>query len=112
MSKPAFTPGPWNVNLAIGGDFVAGRVIGWHVTAQPKGSCDAICERTDKTERSNDEERANARLIAKAPDLYHSLAEVLPILRAVRYTVGLGKTQLARIDQAEALLKSVTSGEG
>lgn len=34
-----------------------------------------------------------------------AIAKLLPILKAVKFTVGLGKTQLARIEEAEELLR-------
>lgn len=42
---------------------------------------------------------------ATATELYDALSGVLPILDAVRFQVGLGKSQMARIEKAHAALK-------
>jgi hypothetical protein len=46
----------------------------------------------------------NARLIAASPALLNSLEEVVRICEAMRYTVGLGKNQLERIERAKAVV--------
>jgi hypothetical protein len=51
---------------------------------------------------------ANARMFAAAPDLLAALQSVLPILDAVRFTTGLGKNQLSRIEKANAAIKLAT----
>ena len=88
MSEGTFTAGPWRINRAIGGHYRDGKLLSWHITADPSGSVDPICERTFGTDRSDAEDSANARLIAAAPDGYaiiraeydaHRGFETLPI---------------------------------
>lgn len=45
-----------------------------------------------------------ANKIAAAPLMYEALKDTLRILKAVRYTAGLGKKQIERIEAAEAVL--------
>jgi hypothetical protein len=47
---------------------------------------------------------SNARLIGASPDLAEALHGVVRICEALRYTAGLGKNQLKRIDAAHAAL--------
>jgi hypothetical protein len=57
--------------------------LGWHLPAPEFGSSDPICERRygfDRSQRTDDEERANARLIAAAPSLYQSLKAAVEII--------------------------------
>lgn len=54
--------------------------------------------------------QADARLIAAAPDLAASLADVLRILDAVKMSAGLGTKQVARMDAARAVLAKATGG--
>lgn len=44
-------------------------------------------------------------------ELVQSLKEVTSILRAVRYTVGLGKNQLIRLERAEGLIERAKASE-
>lgn len=68
MSKPAFTPGPWQTDAECGDESVLG----------PDGAMVADCAifgmRVNRTEHIN---RANARLIAAAPDMYEALQATL-----------------------------------
>lgn len=77
MSEGTFTAGPWRINRAIGGHYRDGKLLSWHITADPSGSVDPICERTFGTDRSDAEDSANARLIAAAPELYEALRNLL-----------------------------------
>jgi len=46
------------------------------------------------------------------PELLAALTSVLPILEAVRYTAGLGKNQMARVQAArEVVAKAKASGD-
>lgn len=77
MSEAKHTPGPWLVNVTVAGN-LPGKLYAYHITANLSGSVDPICERVAKTERGDEEDRANARLIAAAPDMREAL---LPMLR-------------------------------
>lgn len=46
----------------------------------------------------------NSRLIVAAPELLVSLKSVTRICEAMRYTAGLGKTQMERIEKAKAVI--------
>ncbi len=62
QSEQKFTPGPWDAENSYGDD------PRWWI--YPKGGATTICS----TANSNDE--ANARLIAKAPELLEMLQEI------------------------------------
>ena len=63
MTKPAFTPGPWEaVKFTVPGhEFWVATIKGGDIKPTEKGL----------------EGRANARLIAAAPDMYEALKQVL-----------------------------------
>lgn len=97
----AFTPGPWAQShrkqpdgmwstdvYDQKGETIA--TLAWHVVPIKGGIA------TDR--------EANARLIAAAPDLYEALKSLIPILEAVRYTVGLRGNQLERMEAGRAAL--------
>lgn len=64
MTTPtiAHTPGPWK----SGGDYVSAPTVGLYVVAQCYSGCDA----------GREEARANAALIAAAPDMLFALREI------------------------------------
>lgn len=64
MSNPTFTPGPWN---AEDGEALVFAANGLRVA-------DAHCD--DQPDMSEDQEDANARLIAAAPELYAALTKL------------------------------------
>ena len=82
MTEQKSTPGPWHVPKDIPGPRVFGS-DGWLVA-----DCCGICH------RSVAEEKANARLIAAAPDLLEACKMVIkegltgPSLDAVRYAIA------------------------
>lgn len=53
---------------------------------------------------SCDNAKANARLIAAAPELLEALEGVYRIIEAFGYTTALGKTQKARMDAARSAI--------
>ena len=106
MSEVKFTPGPWSVvediardrdvnGHAIGDEYIAG----FNVESGTKEvvSCEGISG-------CGDEERANAHLIAAAPDLYEALnnvmSEISSCLRDEEYYFGTTE----RFDNARAAL--------
>lgn len=48
--------------------------------------------------------------LEELPRLLESLQDVIRICKAMRYTVGLGKNQLERIERAEAVIKKAERG--
>ena len=70
MTKPAFTPGPWEVKLCVYN--VKMRSNTHEVVSQDSGNKAATIEAWWDTE----EEKANARLIAAAPDMYEALTNL------------------------------------
>ena len=78
-----WTKGPWNACFAVAGPILDGNLLGWHITAPEFGSSDPICERRDgfdRSQRTDDEERANARLVASAPSLHAALTAAVEII--------------------------------
>lgn len=71
MSAPKITAGPWTACFAHDGK---GTIFSWHVTGSPHGSTHPVCGLASVSPmlRSYDEDRANAMLIAAAPDLYEA----------------------------------------
>ena len=61
--------------------------------------------------RDEAEWKANASLVAAAPDLLARLKDVTRILEAGTYTVGLGKGQIERLAQAKAAIRLAETGE-
>lgn len=95
----AHTPGPWRVFQAPNGKIIG---IG-ELTGEGVADCGFGVWRGGSAEAL-----ANARLIAAAPELLEAVKILLPILEAVRYTTGLGKTQIARIEKAKATIAKAT----
>jgi hypothetical protein len=66
----------------------------------------AVCE--PSYYMSDAECEANAEFIVRAVNSHYQLLEacksLLPILEAVRYTAGLGKTQMERVEKARAAI--------
>ena len=90
--KPAFTPGPWESEDCTPGD--------------SKGLCFAVKSKHTIVARTTDgwdEARANARLIASAPEMYELL---------VRISQGNGYDSLSLAMDARELLAKVEGGEG
>jgi hypothetical protein len=88
------TPGPWEATDQ--GDVVMGddraTIIAWCGDAE------------DNPEMGEATMLANARLIAAAPDMLRALKDLTRFCDAVRVQVGMGKTQLARLEQARAAI--------
>lgn len=75
MGAPQFTPGPWSLGASDDGEVDApGSFIYWHVIPEAGGEPVAIA-----TGRTNDRMRADARLIAAAPNLHAALAELIEV---------------------------------
>ena len=75
MSESKFTPGEWTACFAHDGK---GTIFSWHVTGAKHGSTHPICglRSVSPEMRSSEEDRANARLIAAAPELYEALRKL------------------------------------
>ena len=76
------TPGPWRAEISC--DETGAPQKCWWISA--KGDVD-IGETSG--EKRSDEEAANARLIAAAPELYEALKEALPVLLGLVTDEGL-----------------------
>ena len=88
------TPSPWTI-----GDYTNGCI---GVFSEGLAICRV------HTFTPPEEKLANARLIAAAPDLLEALQDITRICEAVRFPVGLGKGQLARIEKARAVIAKAT----
>lgn len=88
MSKSEHTPGPWNAEIYVHGEFA----IVVHRQGHSGGTL-VICSRKRHPGRQTEFE-ANARLIAAAPDLLESLTNL----------VGLAKLGAASLDKYHAAL--------
>lgn len=104
-SIAAHTPGPWQQidDAAHYGKSYAATVWG---PAGPGYGLVADCRRCG--DGGELERIANARLIAAAPELLAALKSVLPILEAVKFTVGLKGNQLKRMSAARAAIAKAT----
>lgn len=72
MSEPKFTPGPWHIGTPPpNGEQTIGTVAGLMVAVATTG------------QNMAEETKANAHLIAAAPDLYKALAHLEPYLDAI-----------------------------
>lgn len=68
--KEKFTPGPWEVGYGL----LDGGYLGiW------KSGSETVVARISPTDRETDEDKANAHLIAAAPDMYAALEEARDI---------------------------------
>ena len=97
------TPGPWEADIpkpAHKGHYAAGTCA----RISPAGSISTVADVPVFT----DNWKANARLIAAAPELLTALKNTIQILEAVRFSAGLGKNQLERIAKARAALAKAT----
>lgn len=106
MSK--HTPGPWQVmNDYYGATVVLANVDG---ETFPDGtstfSYDFVCDTfpDDAGQVEREVAKANATLIAAAPDMAAALADMLRIIEAVRLSAGLGAKQMERVAKARAAL--------
>ena len=61
------TPGPWDANR-------------WRVCAEPNGKIEVICDTANNKETRNEENAANARLIAAAPELLAACENAMEII--------------------------------
>lgn len=101
------TPGPWVAKENGGDDPDERRLI---ICAEDRyGNLSMIARVDGDPDPCDGDPEANARLIAAAPDLMRAVEDLLPILEAVRYTAGLGKSQLARIENARAALAKASN---
>lgn len=73
MTKPQHTKGPWIVNNTI----FDGAICRWHIASHKYGSAYPICEHVFEGKPSSEEQIANARLIAAAPDLFDAISNLL-----------------------------------
>lgn len=96
MSK--HTPGPWKITQ----ESVDPE---WHIITAVGGRIMANVH----IEPGNHMDEANACLLVAAPDLLAALRDILRILEAVRFTAGLGKKQMERIEKARAVLAKATT---
>lgn len=96
MTDAKHTPGPWSITTRQGS-------WDWVVFQQADPNIE-ICQPFHDDTEENETGEANARLISAAPELYAGLSDALRMLEAVRYTTGLGKKQLERIEKAKAAL--------
>ena len=104
MTETKFTPGPWVLD-----GYCLSTVL--HCTAE-RGSPEAkhITGDYEVIARcEGDNWQANARAIATLPEMVEAFSALLPILEALRFTVGLGKHQMARIERAKAVLAKAAS---
>jgi hypothetical protein len=96
MSKP--TPGPWTPSLS----FRAALVLGpGHEGAQPRLICDCSPDNAD----ASDEDRANAALIAAAPEMRALLDNVLAWFE--EWNVEIGAAEETLLEPISALLERV-----
>lgn len=120
MAETKFTPGPWAVHPFDGTAVVP--VSDLHKTLGGSDSPDREAERNAKqicNERGTEystfhrsrvlpaEARANARLIASAPDLYAALEAMMPLGLRVKMTAK----EEAAWDAASAALAKAKGGE-
>ncbi len=92
MSKPPFTPGPWHAGDNHGCRQIKAKKSGEHKQGQWYYEVACTPGLSD-----DDEDKANARLIAAAPDLYEALREAHGVLR---YYI----TEAGSIDDADSQL--------
>ena len=96
------TPGPWSITNTIMGS-VDPVTLPSSVIAPPYGSVDTICVFSFMTKKKpHDEQQANARLIAAAPDLLAALRLLLDGLQtyAPEFLHGLPKADYIRAARA------------
>lgn len=95
MSESKHTPGPWHF------DHDWGRLP--TIFGSDRKTKIAIVEKTSRNEHTS-EQAADASLIAAAPDLLAALKDITRFCDAVRVQVGMGKTQLARLEAARSAI--------
>lgn len=84
MSETRFTPGPWTFSVHAPTGDCGFRAEGTGVFIE------AFADIRHAGEFARDEARANAHLIAAAPTLYDTAAEVAPALRRLIAEMSLG----------------------
>ena len=95
------TPGPWSVNVTR----MNYAVVRWHIASSKYGSVYPICEHQIEQEPSGDEQLANARLIAAAPELLEALLLAREVVANSPKSLAYYLTHLPRIDAAIAKAK-------
>jgi len=96
MSKPSYTPGPWNVYHENGSMGSSGH---WGVEMSGETHSITIC-----TMSHRDNARHNARLIASAPEMAEWIRKVVSYTTAPMADGGIEQED---IDRARALLAEV-----
>ena len=101
MSTPRFTPGPWAVaEFYSTCDEIRPALAVWPAAVLPASTpADAICA-VSPLDKVNDADRANAALIAAAPDLYAALR--LAVARFAREDINDAETIAMRAALAKA----------
>ena len=80
MSAPQFTPGPWELyDALLRPGFSANRIL---EIQDVTGAAVVAWSGFDGVSQSKRERKANAHLIAAAPELYEALEELVSFLRA------------------------------
>ena len=96
------TPAPWTVE-EYGDDESPSLVI-------HKGTATRVCFMATPGSHGDPARiEADARLIAAAPEMVEALKDLARLCEAVRYSVGLGKSQLDRIEKAKSIIAKVES---
>jgi hypothetical protein len=104
------TPGPWHIGESID-EYQTGSES-WNVPVWANHADPGDRIAAEALAKDREQARANARLIAAAPELLEACKGLVRIADAVRYTAGLGKNQMARVDAARAAIaKATPAGE-
>ena len=105
------TPGPWakgTINPMTQKISIGRPILNPVYTSTGGRGSQHVAECATRQDSSTEETEANAHLIASAPGLLTSLQEVVRICEALRYTAGLGKNQVERIERAKAAIAEAT----
>jgi hypothetical protein len=78
-AAPTFTPGPWKIGYSDGSgpEYIVGSPGNGRAVATLRWGCDCCKDTPASFADLKPEERANARLIAAAPDLYSALKDMV-----------------------------------